>query len=142
MALVFTRPVKARHPLARVQVASGPTGPSVFFPLSSPQWGHLCVEGLGFVTGGLSGAACTHLWVRGLLAPRWDHDIQGALEHRGDQWSLGAPGVLGDQLVQAGQWLLVPRASSGEQLTVRFALLEDRDTSSYSGVMTCTSHEA
>lgn len=60
------------------------------------------------------------LWVRGLPAPQWDHDIQGALEHRGDQWSLGAPGVPGGQLAQAGQWLPAPEASSGEQLTGRF----------------------
>ena len=55
------------------------------------------------------GVGCTHLWVQGLQALLWDLGIQGALEPRGDQWSL----VLG--------------ASSGARPVARFALLENKD---------------
>lgn len=88
--------------------------------------------GLPTVEWPCGGADSTHLWVRGLPALRWDHDIQGALEHQGGQWSLGAPGVPGVQLDQADRWTLVLKASSGEQLTVQFVLLENKDTSIYS----------
>lgn len=73
---------------------------------------------------------CTHLWVRGLPALRWDRGIQGALEPRGDQWSLGAPGGRGGQRDPADRWTLVLRASSSVRLAVRFALLENRDQTS------------
>lgn len=81
---------------------------------------------------GCGGAGYTHLWVRDLPALQWDHGIQGALEHRGDQWSLGAPGGPGGQLVRADQWIPVLKASSGEQLTVQFVLLGNKDASSHS----------
>lgn len=68
----------------------------------------------------------THLWAPGLPAPRWDHDIQGVLEHQGGRWSLGGLGALGGRPGQLARWSRVPKASSGARLTVRFALLEDR----------------
>lgn len=75
---------------------------------------------------GCCGAAWTHLWVRGLPALRWDHDIQGAPDHRGDQWTLEAPGAPGGLPGQADRWVLVLTASAGEQLTVRFVLWKQR----------------
>lgn len=75
---------------------------------------------------------CTHLWVQDPPALQWDRDIQGALEHPGGRWSLGTPEVLEVQLDQADPWILVLKASSGEQLIGRFVLLENKDASIYS----------
>lgn len=74
----------------------------------------------------------THLWAQGLPALRWDHDIQGALAHRGGRWSRGAPGDLGVQLDQAGPRIPALKASSGELLTVQFVLLKNKGARVYS----------
>lgn len=73
------------------------------------------------------GVGCTHLWVQGLQVLLWDLGIQGALEPRGDQWSLGGPGGLGDQQDLVARWSPVLGASSGARLAAQFALLENKD---------------
>lgn len=119
------RPDKARRRCAYGQVT---WSPCVCGGDAADTWGLGFLVGLvrlcpHTVTGvGLS----THLWGQGLPALRWDHGIQEALEYQGGRWSLGVLGVLGAQLDQADQWSLVLEASSGVQLTVQFALLENK----------------
>lgn len=88
----------------------------------------VCVEGLAPRVA-MGGAACTHLWVRGPPALRWGHDIPGAPERRGGQWSRGAPGGRGAPRGRADRWIPALRASAGELPAAPFALWERRGAS-------------
>lgn len=110
---------RPEHPLTRAWMTL--VIPRVIFP-PSPRREDIC-GGAGLDSmWGCCGAAWTHLWVQGLPALLWDHDIQGVPEHRGDQWNLEAPGDPGGRLGQADRWVLELMASAGEQLTVQFVL--------------------